>query len=156
MGEGGQVLDIGGRISGMRGNCGRPPLPTKFIEQISFQEIEEREVNIFISSNMIVKSTRFCYAIDNFWYTNLFLFIHQFLGKGSFGVVIRGFWRGQDVAVKIFHKDSEQEAFKVRRIEICISNLINDVPFIILIFTFKTSQMISTLSTCIGWASSAI
>ena len=40
--------------------------------------------------------------------------IFQFLGKGSFGVVIRGFWRGQDVAVKIFHKDSEQEAFKVR------------------------------------------
>ena len=37
----------------------------------------------------------------------------QFLGKGSFGVVIRGFWRGQDVAVKIFHKDNEQEAFKV-------------------------------------------
>ena len=44
MGEGGQVLDVGGRISGMRGNCGRPPLPTKFVEQISFQEIEEREV----------------------------------------------------------------------------------------------------------------
>ena len=44
---------------------------------------------------------------------NLSLF-SQFLGKGSFGVVIRGFWRGQDVAVKIFHKDSEQEAFKVR------------------------------------------
>ena len=47
MGEGGQVLDVGGRISGMRGNCGRPPLPTKFVEQISFQEIEEREVSIF-------------------------------------------------------------------------------------------------------------
>ena len=46
MGEGGQVLDVGGRISGMRGNCGRPPLPTKFVEQISFQEIEEREVSI--------------------------------------------------------------------------------------------------------------
>ena len=44
MGEGGQVLEVGGRISGMRGNCGRPPLPTKFVEQISFQEIEEREV----------------------------------------------------------------------------------------------------------------
>ena len=48
MGEGGQVLDVGGRISGMRGNCGRPPLPTKFVEQISFQEIEEREVRIFV------------------------------------------------------------------------------------------------------------
>ena len=47
---------------------------------------------------------------------------HQFLGKGSFGVVIRGFWRGQDVAVKIFHKDSEQEAFKVR-----ISTLIGSI-----------------------------
>lgn len=80
MGEGGQqVLDIGGRAGGIRGSNGRPPLPTKFVEQISFQEIEERE----------------------------------FLGKGSFGVVIRGFWRGQDVAVKIFHKDNEQEAFKV-------------------------------------------
>lgn len=45
MGEGGQqVLDIGGRASGIRGSNGRPPLPTKFVEQISFQEIEEREV----------------------------------------------------------------------------------------------------------------
>ena len=52
MGEGGQVLDAGGRISGMRGNCGRPPLPTKFVEQISFQEIEEREVSICIPSSL--------------------------------------------------------------------------------------------------------
>ena len=52
MGEGGQVLDVGGRISGMRGNCGRPPLPTKFVEQISFQEIEEREVIICIPSTL--------------------------------------------------------------------------------------------------------
>ena len=45
MGEGGQqVLDIGGRAGGIRGSNGRPPLPTKFVEQISFQEIEEREV----------------------------------------------------------------------------------------------------------------
>ena len=44
MGEGSQVVEVGGRISGMRGNNGRPPLPTKFVEQISFQEIEEREV----------------------------------------------------------------------------------------------------------------
>ena len=51
MGEGGQVLDVGGRISGMRGNCGRPPLPTKFVEQISFQEIEEREVNIYFEGS---------------------------------------------------------------------------------------------------------
>ena len=60
MGEGGQVLDIGGRISGMRGNCGRPPLPTKFIEQISFQEIEEREVNSLILSNTVMNIIRFC------------------------------------------------------------------------------------------------
>ena len=45
MGEGGQlVLDIGGRAGGIRGSNGSPPLPTKFVEQISFQEIEEREV----------------------------------------------------------------------------------------------------------------
>ena len=45
MGEGGQqVLDMGGRAGGMRGTSGRLPLPTKFVEQISFQEIEEREV----------------------------------------------------------------------------------------------------------------
>ena len=44
MGEGGQALDAGGRIGGMRGSGLRPPLPTKFVEQISFQEIEEREV----------------------------------------------------------------------------------------------------------------
>ena len=45
MGEGGQqVLDMGGRAGGIRGGNGRPPLPTKFVEQISFQEIEEREV----------------------------------------------------------------------------------------------------------------
>lgn len=44
MGEGSQAVEVGGRVSGIRGNTGRPPLPTKFVEQISFQEIEEREV----------------------------------------------------------------------------------------------------------------
>ena len=45
MGEGGQqVLDMGGRAGGIRGSNGRLPLPTKFVEQINFQEIEEREV----------------------------------------------------------------------------------------------------------------
>ena len=44
MGEGGEVVEVGGRSSGMRVGNGRPPLPTKFVEQISFQEIEEREV----------------------------------------------------------------------------------------------------------------
>ena len=44
MGEGGEIVEVGGRGSGLRGNTGRPPLPTKFVEQIAFHEIEEKEV----------------------------------------------------------------------------------------------------------------
>ena len=45
MGEGGEVINAGTRGGGLRGsNNVRPPMPTKFVEQISFQEIEEKEV----------------------------------------------------------------------------------------------------------------
>ena len=120
MGEGGQqVLDMGGRAGGIRGSNGRLPLPTKFVEQINFQEIEEREVAnknlaLRLYERMINQTQKVLFATQ--WlviYELSLLSYPQFLGKGSFGVVIRGFWRGQDVAVKIFHKDNEQEAFKV-------------------------------------------
>ena len=45
MGEGSEVVGVAGRSGGVRGNNGRQSLPTKFVEQISFQEIEEREVS---------------------------------------------------------------------------------------------------------------
>ena len=66
MGEGGQVLDVGGRISGMRGNCGRPPLPTKFVEQISFQEIEEREVEYVFHQRYTFYFLNFQFTFRNF------------------------------------------------------------------------------------------
>ena len=44
MGEGGEVVEVSGRGGGQRGSHGRPPLPTNFVEQIAFQEIEEKEV----------------------------------------------------------------------------------------------------------------
>ena len=30
---------------------------------------------------------------------------HNFLGKGGFGEVFKGFWRGQDIAVKKLRKE---------------------------------------------------
>ena len=46
MGEGGEIVEVGGRGSGLRGSISRPPLPTKFVEQIAFHEIEEKEVKL--------------------------------------------------------------------------------------------------------------
>ncbi len=37
----------------------------------------------------------------------------QILGKGSFGLVIRGRWRGREVAIKVFQTESERSAFTV-------------------------------------------
>ena len=45
MGEGGEIVEVGSRGSGLRGNTGRPPYPKTFVEQIAFHEIEEKEVN---------------------------------------------------------------------------------------------------------------
>ena len=35
------------------------------------------------------------------------------LGKGSFGVVLRGKWRQMDVAIKVFQTEQEHAAFLV-------------------------------------------
>ena len=40
-----------------------------------------------------------------------YVFQFQILGKGSFGVVIRGKWRQVDVAIKIFQTEQDYSAF---------------------------------------------
>ncbi|CAG2179221.1 unnamed protein product, partial [Oppiella nova] len=37
----------------------------------------------------------------------------EVVGKGTFGVVRRGFWRGQEVAVKLIETEQEKKAFQV-------------------------------------------
>lgn len=37
----------------------------------------------------------------------------QIVGKGTFGVVKRGIWRGKQVAVKIIETEQERQAFRV-------------------------------------------
>ena len=44
---------------------------------------------------------------------NISLSIFQMLGKGSFGVVLRGRWRQMDVAIKVFQTEQEHAAFLV-------------------------------------------
>lgn len=41
------------------------------------------------------------------------LICHKVVGKGTFGVVRRGLWRGQEVAVKIIETEQEKKAFQI-------------------------------------------
>ena len=48
---------------------------------------------------------------DALFYQILLYVFFQILGKGSFGLVIRGRWRGIDVAIKIFQTEQDHSAF---------------------------------------------
>nr|KAJ3417961.1 hypothetical protein HK105_000548 [Polyrhizophydium stewartii] len=45
---------------------------------------------------------------------------HQCIGKGGFGIVHRGKWRGQDVAVKVIHNDRMKTRADALEREICV------------------------------------
>lgn len=73
----------------------------KFVEEITFEEIDMQEVislpfKYFFSS--VKKNTK---IFQN----------KQKVGNGSFGTVYRAEWRAVDVAVKLIEQESERNAF---------------------------------------------
>lgn len=67
-----------------------------FIEEIDYNEIQTEKV----------RETRMKYK-------HLFNYLLQVVGKGTFGVVWKGCWRGKSVAIKKIETESERKAFAI-------------------------------------------